>query len=357
MLPIRLGDYNEFLEPWVNFIKANGYMKSLKYNFYNYTPAYIYTLIPIAKLGFYPLYAIKFISILFEYILAYFVGKIAFLKYKKSIVYWISFAIIPALPTLILNGSVLGQCDSIYSAFVVVSIYFCLTNRWFMAVILLGLAMSFKLQAIFILPFYFVLMLRGKIQWYYFISIPIIYFLTILPAWLYGRPLTELLTIYISQSDYYKSLSTFFPSIYIWFNDDYYEIKKLLGLLFTTVFTLFFGTLLSRSKYNFTFEMWIKLAFLSTIIMPFILPGMRERYLYLGDVLAVLYFIISPKLYRISLGILIVSFYSYISCSRFKDFLPLWPAFILYSIVIYFAILDFINSLHNSSTSPTYEIT
>lgn len=357
MLPIRLGDYNEFLEPWINFITANGYIKSLKYDFYNYTPAYIYFLIPIAKLGIYPLYAIKFISILFEYILAYIIGKIAFLKYKNSIVYWISFAIVPALPTLILNGSVLGQCDSIYSSFVVASIYFSLNKKRFLSVIFVGLAISFKLQTIFILPFYFVYMLKGNIKWYYFLSIPIIYFLSILPAWLYGRPLTDLLTIYISQSNYYKSLSTFFPSIYIWLNDDNYEVKKLFGLLFTTAFTLYFGVFLSKKKYNFTFEIWIKLAFLSAIIIPFILPGMRERYLYLGDVLAVLYFMISPKLYRISLGILLVSFYSYISCSRFKDFLPLWPAFILYSIVIYFAILDFVNSLNNSITSSTNEIT
>ncbi len=346
--PIRLGDYNEFLEPWVNFIKAHGYSDSLKYNFYNYTPSYIYILIGIAKLGFYPLYSIKIVSILFEYLLAFYIGKIAWLKYKSNLVFWISFAVVPLLPTLLLNGAVWGQCDSIYSAFVVGSIYYIFKKKQFLSVLFLGLALAFKIQAIFILPVYFVLILRREIKWYYFLLVPVIYFLSILPTWLYGRPFSELSTIYLSQSNYYKSLTTFFPNVYIWLNDDFYDLKKLFGLIFTILFTIIIGVLFSRKKYNFNFETWIKLAFLSVIIMPFILPGMRERYLYLGDVFAVMYFFHFPKKIGISLGILFVSFYAYISCSRFKEFLPLWPSFFIYSGIIFLAVKDFVITINNS---------
>jgi Gpi18-like mannosyltransferase len=250
----------------------------------------------------------------------------------------------------LLNGAVWGQCDSIYSAFVVGSIYYIFKKKQFLSVLFLGLALAFKIQAIFILPLFFVLLLHGKIKWYYFLTIPFIYFLSVIPTWLYGRALLELLTIYFSQSNYYEMLTIFFPNIYIWMGDDYYQLIKKLGFIFTFLFTLVFGIWISRKKYHFTYEMWIKLAFLSVIITPYLLPGMHERYLYLGDVLAVLYFFFFPKKVGISLGIVFVSFYSYISCSRFKEFLPLWPAFFIYSGIIFLVVKDFGASLNDSKS-------
>ena len=34
-------DYMDFLSPWYDFIKSNGGFAALKYEFYNYSPAYI----------------------------------------------------------------------------------------------------------------------------------------------------------------------------------------------------------------------------------------------------------------------------------------------------------------------------
>ena len=350
LFPIKLGDYNFYLEPWIKFIKENGYENSLKYNFYNYSPSYIYILIAIAKIGFNPLYSIKIVSILFEFILAYFVGKIAFIKYKNDLVYWISFAVVPLIPTLILNGAFWGQCDSIYSAFVLGSLYFILKKKEFLSIVFLGIAISFKIQAIFIFPFYFVMLLRGNIKWYYFILIPVIYLISILPTWFYGRPLTELLTIYMVQSDYYQGLTIYFPNLYVLINDDYFNPVRFIGMGLTAVFTIIFGVILSHKKYNFTFDIWLKLAFLSVIITPFLLPGMHERYLYLGDVMAVLYYIIFRKNIKLSFGILVVSFYAYMCCSRLKTILPLWPAFVIYLSIIILAMKDFYNSLKETST-------
>jgi len=349
MFPVRLGDYNFYLEPWMNFIKANGYASSLKYDFYNYTPSYIYILIVLAKIGFNPLYSIKIVSILFEYVVAYFVGKIAYLKYGNDIYIWISLAVVPLLPSVLLNAAFWGQCDSIYSAFVLASIYFVFKEKKFLSILLLGFAFAFKLQAVFILPFYFIMLLRGKIKWCYFLLIPAIYFLTILPTWFYGRPMSELLTIYVSQSNYYELLTVYFPNLYIWINNDFYEPVKYVGYLFTILITLVSGIIFGQKKYYFTFEAWIKLAFLSLIIVPFILPGMHERYLYLGDVFAVLYFLVFKRNFHISLGIVFLSFYSYISCSRYKEIVPLWPAFFVYLLVIVLLVKDFVTSINKQN--------
>jgi Predicted integral membrane protein len=349
MFPVKLGDYNFYLAPWINFIKTHGYASSLKYNFYNYTPSYIYILIALAKTGFNPLYSIKIVSIVFEYILAYYVGKIAYLKYENSLVFWISFAVIPVLPAVLLNGAFWGQCDSIYSAFVLGSFYYACKKKQLLSILFLGIAIAFKVQAVFILPLYFVMMLRSNIKWFYFLLIPLIYLLSILPTWLYGRPLSELLTIYFSQSNYFKLLTLHFPNIYIWIPDDFYDFAKLAGVLFTTLFTLLSGIWLSNKKYDFSFETWIELAFLSVIIIPFLLPGMHERYLYLGDIMAALYFILFRKNIHFSLGIILVSFYAYLCCSRLKNTLPLEPAFIIYLLVIVSMAAGFIKRLKSTA--------
>ena len=349
MFPVKTGDFIGFLEPWIEFIKTHGYFSSLKYGFYDYAPSYIYILVLIAKVGLNPLFLVKIVSILFEYLAAFFVGKIAFLKYKNNLAIWISMAVIPLLPSVLLNSSYLSQCDSIYAAFVMGSIYFIIQEKQFLSVLFLAIAFAFKMQTAIILPFFFVLLLRGNIRWYYFLLIPVVFILSITPAWLYGRPFVELLKVYLAQTDRFRLLTLNFPNIYIWINNSLYEPFRQGGIILTFILTLITGFWLSRKRISFTFEDWIKLAFLSSIIVPYILPGMHERYMYLGDLLGVLYYLVLRKNIQLPAGILLVSFYSYIRCSRFNDILPMSPAFIIYTFVIIFTTIDFIKSIKKVS--------
>jgi len=349
LLPIKTGDFNVFLEPWLEFIKAHGYFDSLKYGFYNYTPSYIYILVLIAKIGLNPLYLVKFVSIIFEYLAAYTIGKIAFQKYKNNLVIWISLAVIPLLPSVILNSSYLSQCDSIYAAFGLLSIYFIIKEKQVVSFIFLGIAFAFKMQTAIILPLFYILMLKGKINWYNFLFIPLVFVFSLIPAWAYGRSFSDLINVYVSQANHYQFLTMNFPNLYIWISNDFYEPVKIAGMIITVLVTLISGYLLSNKKYIFTFELWVKLAFLSAIAIPFILPGMHERYMYLGDVLGVLYYLVVRKNIHLPVSIFMISFYSYIRCSRFNDILPMEPAFVLYLTVIILTTFDFIKSLKNES--------
>jgi len=349
LLPIKTGDFNVFLEPWLEFIKAHGYFDSLKYGFYNYTPSYIYILVLIAKIGLNPLYLVKFVSIIFEYLAAYTIGKIAFQKYKNNLVIWISLAVIPLLPSVILNSSYLSQCDSIYAAFGLLSIYFIIKEKQVVSFIFLGIAFAFKMQTAIILPLFYILMLKGKINWYNFLFIPLVFVISLIPAWAYGRSFSDLINVYVSQANHYQFLTMNFPNLYIWISNDFYEPVKIAGMIITVLVTLISGYLLSNKKYIFTFELWVKLAFLSAIAIPFILPGMHERYMYLGDVLGVLYYLVVRKNIHLPVSIFMISFYSYIRCSRFNDILPMEPAFVLYLTVIILTTFDFIKSLKNES--------
>ena len=48
-------------------------------------------------------------------------------------------------------------------------------------------------------------------------------------------------------------------------------------------------------------------------------------------------------------AVLLVSFYSYIRCSRYNGVIPMEPAFVVYLSVIVLTIFDFIKSLKNDS--------
>ena len=186
----------------------------------------------------------------------------------------------------------------------------------------------------FILPLFFVLMLRNKIPWYYFLLIPTVFFISIVPAWMHGRELTDLLRVYFDQSNRYPFLTMNFPNIYIWIDNAYYPTAKLIGVFITFSAVLVSGLFLSRKKYKFEFEDWVFLSFMSVVIVPFILPGMHERYMYLGDILGIVYFLVSKRNPHFPAAILLISLYSYIRCSRYNELLPMWPAFIVYLITI-----------------------
>ncbi|MCI4442409.1 MAG: hypothetical protein JHC39_02790 [Lentimicrobium sp.] len=351
LFPVRTGDFVGFLQPWLDFIKTHGYFSSLKFGFYDYTPSYIYILIVIAKTGLNPLFLVKIVSIVFEYLAAFYIGKLAALKVKSSNIVLISLAVIPLIPTVILNSSYLSQCDSIYAALVLASVFYLLKKKQLLSVVLLGIAFAFKMQSIMLLPFFFVMMLKGNIRWYYFLVVPIIFIISLIPAWFFGRPFSNLINVYISQTNHYQFLTMNFPNLYIWINNDFYEPVKIGGVIFTFFFTLISGIWLSSKRFIFDDEKWLQLAFLSAILIPFLLPGMHERYMYLGDLLGVLYFLVFRKNIHFTIGILLVSLYSYIRCSRYNDILPMWPAFFVYLSVIVLVTFDFLKSFNRQNGS------
>jgi len=357
-------DFTLYLEKWIAYMQQNGYSSSLKDAFHNYTLSYIYILLFIAKLdlpSLYNLYAIKAISVCFEFIAALYIGKLVYMVRKDKIVIWLSLAIIPLLPTVILNSSYQSQCDSIYATFAIASIYYVLNDKRILAMVLLGIAISFKIQTVMIFPFYFLYLLRGNIKWYYFAIVPCIYVLSMIPAWIAGRPILDLLTIYGSQSEYNSGLVSNFANIYV-ITGEIFNSEKIYGMIFVALLTIIAGIILSNKKYIFDNKTWFKFIFLSTIICPFFLPGMLERYMYLGDLFAILFILTFRKKIYLPIGIIFISFYSYIRCLHifstteelrnvfsFFEFIPWKIIAVFFAFIILMATIDFNNTLKINS--------
>src|SRR6267142_4342639 len=146
------GDYIGPLRRWYAFILEHGRFGALQDEFSDYAPTYLYLLSLSTLLGLKPVYAIKLISLVFEALLAVFVFRLVrVINPKGMAAYWAAVGIL-FFPTVILNGSVWGQCDVIHTCMVVLSLYFLIRGKPLPACLAYGFALSIKLQAIFVLP-------------------------------------------------------------------------------------------------------------------------------------------------------------------------------------------------------------
>lgn len=328
ILRISLWDFENpdtrgFYVPWYDAIINGGRWRALATGFANYTPPYLYlltvaTYLPVAKL-----HAIKLIAFLFDFPLAYYVMQLVRLKYPEQrtlalvVVLCVLFA-----PTVFVNSALWGQCDAMYTTFLVASFYYLLRKRMLPSMILLGMAIAFKLQAAFAIPVYAYLYLRQGFPLLYWLTLPAVYLVAILPAWILGRPLRELLRIYLDQAKTYPYLTQNAPNFYQWLTPDASVWSKG-GLLFTGGLLYLLGVLVLRSRVKFTEETWLKIALSVALLVPFTLPQMHERYFFFADMLALVYAFYFPRFWYVPLLVIGGSLLSYTPFLYGKTPLPL----------------------------------
>ena len=206
-----------------------------------------------------------------------------------------------------------GQADSIYTAGLLGCVYFLMARRNWLAFISFGLAFVFKLQAIFLLPVLIILWFKHQVSWKHFLAIPAVYLIAILPAWAVGRPLGSLLNVYASQADYYNRLTMHAPSLYAWFpnNPDFYKLLYPAGLAFGASAILIFILVAAKSASKMTPALLVELAAFSTLLAPFVLPKMHQRYFFPADILSIVFGFYFPAYFYVPLVINMVSYFSY----------------------------------------------
>lgn len=314
LLPIHSADYTVYLSPWYDFIKSHGGILALKYNFSNYNESYLYLLVITTHLPLSKITAIKSLSIFFDLVLTTFVYLIVRNKYGKSYLPIAAALIALFLPTVFINSSLWAQSDSIYTSFSLAGLYFLLCKKPFWAIIFFGAAFAFKLQAIFLFPLLFVLWMAGEIRLRYFFLLPLIYVVTIFPAYLLGRNFVDMLTLYLTQAGYpSSSLSLSAPTL---FQLIAVPKQQLLpwnhaGIILTLGVVLILSFVVLASKKKMTNEIILKLALAFVLIVPFLLPEMHERYFYLADVLSLVYAFYFPRYFFVPLAVQLCSLESY----------------------------------------------
>ena len=359
-LDYKSDDYNDFLSVWMDTIKTNGGIQALKNTIGNYNAPYLTIMAIISYFDVNYLTAIKVVSIVFDYILAVVVMMIIYELFKndkrKHTYALIGFTVTSLLPTVILNSSAWAQCDSIYTSFALISILFLLKEKNIKAFIFLGIAFSFKLQAIFLFPIFILVYLSKKnFSITNFLIVPVMNFIMCLPAIIIGKPILDCFTVYIDQTrDYSKYIVMNFPNIYCIFMKPVEEsnlIKNSVQGLdtFGTYFTLFcflvIGLIFIHKKIKLDNKSIIKVTLLSIMFATFMLPHMHDRYLYLADIIAVIYLVLEPKKFYIPLGIWFISLYTYIEYICETHAIPIYIVGILFAILIFIMAKDTIKDL------------
>ena len=156
-------DYQVCLSAWFDQMKEIGNISALaaykgNYNYPYATILLLLTFIPVPSL-----YSIKMVSVLFDFLTA---GCIALTAMhtiadgRRNGIGLVAYALVLCNPLAVMNSGYLAQCESIWTALGLLSFYLIIVKeRSGAGMFVFGAALTFKLQAIFILPilliFYF----------------------------------------------------------------------------------------------------------------------------------------------------------------------------------------------------------
>jgi len=343
------GDYIYFLKPWIEEYRSMTFFEGLGTKVGTYNPPYMYLLNIISRMNLPDLTVIKIISVFFDVLLAYFVMRIVALRTDRVNVHIFSFLLILSLPTVVLNSAMWGQCDSIYAAFAVGSVYFGLTKQSKKAYAFMALAVTFKLQAVFLLPILPMFVITNKIRFrdcYMFFAV---YLATLLPAIIAGMPIYDALFSYVSQASYYSSLNLNMINIWRFVEQVNYESFRTAGIFMTgvAVLGLMYFTYVNRKRLVNTVD-FVRLAYLFAVIMPFMLPKMHDRYYFMADILAVAVFFYDKRRWYVPAVTVLCSYVSYAYFLMFwAELLDYRYAVIALFVVIMIVLRDYIISLRS----------
>lgn len=293
MLSHQTYDYLDFLSHWVQFFRDNGGFAALRQPIGDYNVPYLYFLAAFSYLPLPDLYLIKALSLLFDLLLAFAGAHLARRVITQPLAYPIAFSALLLLPTVVLNGAYWGQCDTLYAALTLLALMDALEEHPARSVVWLGIAFSFKLQTIFLIPLWCVLWYSKRIKFKHLCLFPVSYFVTILPALLLGRPLWSILEVYFKQAgQYHDRLTLNAPSIFALIpygaevNADF--LAKLgIFAAFTLVFVLLGALFFFRRR--LTDSHILTAALILAIGVPLFLPYMHDRYFILAETLSVVW--------------------------------------------------------------------
>lgn len=306
------------LLPWYDVIKENGGIYALGSQVGDYNMLYQFIIAVFTYLPIEPLSAYKLLSCIFDYLLAAAMGYFVYFFSEKDRILkgTMAYMLVLMSPIVILNSSYWGQCDAIYTFFCVASLLAFCREKYPLTFVLYGVAFAFKLQAVFLLPFFlFAYFVKKKFSVLYFGIIPVMMVILSIPGLIMGRSVAEVFTIYLNQTGSYKSITMNYPTFWNLLqsaNMDafYINMKKPAIALTVVVIALLMVTWIVK-KVPMTTRNMIYMAFLLAYTCVLILPSMHERYGYLYEILAVLVAFLQIRTLPCLVGMYLASFAIY----------------------------------------------
>ncbi|MBP3483682.1 MAG: conjugal transfer protein TraL [Oscillospiraceae bacterium] len=288
LLDYQSDDYLTFLAPWTQFFRDKGGFAALRYSLGNYNPPYMYFLALFSYSDISELYLIKLLSVVFDVLLAWACMKLLGLYTGSRAKLLGVFLAVLFLPTVVINGAYWAQCDSIYAFFGLFALYLGLRGRGCASMISLAACFAFKLQAVFIIPVFFILLLAKKIRWRELLVFPAAYIVFMLPALIAGRPFIETMTLYFAQAgtvgDAMNYNAPSLTSMFRWSGSTESRSILLIAAAFALVLASYVFAAVKRRALDDT--VILGFALLLAMGIPYLLPHMHDRYFFISGVLA-----------------------------------------------------------------------
>lgn len=315
LLPITSSDFTNYVIPWLQALQQRG-AAGLSGEFSNYTPPYIYLLYLVKGLeplvG--PVALVKLLNVPFVAGIALALGAIVRDATRDRSRGLVAAAVLCLTPTVLVNAFAWGQSDSVYACFVLLSVLCACTHRPLVAAVMFGVALSFKFQSIFLLPFLLYLWRSGQMRLAHLAVVPMIYGTLMIPAAVAGRAWAELLTIYYQQARGFGELSLFAPNPW-WFAEHWHLLPARAGAVVGIIIGGATGLAIALSslKLEKSPADSLLVATLSAAAMPYVLPRMHDRYFFIADLLSLAMAFVHPRYWLAAVLFQIGSLTSYLA--------------------------------------------
>ena len=356
-------DMKRFLIPWFQTIKANGGFLSLNQQVGDYGLLYQTIIAAFSYTDVSPVYLYKALSILFDFLLAgstaYFISKTVTGKlclhgidYRKFLIY----ACVLLLPTVIMNSAFWGQCDSIYTFFLLWSLWFLYKEKYNLSFFLLGCSFAFKLQGIFLVPLFLFFCLHKKLSFSKFLITAFTFWFSGIIAYVHGRGLLDGFSVYLFQVGEYKRIWMNAPSFWFFFEENYEKYHILAICLTFVILTIVLLMLYKNCITISSFEQIIVFALFIEWTCIIFLPSMHERYTYVMDILTLILAFLDKKFIKyaiITIGTSCLTYntYLFIGNNTTLVFVILYCLFFFFYIVAWLHFTFFSSRLVRNSQS------
>ncbi len=318
-------DYQNFLTRWVKTIREQGGFAALRYNIGNYNVPYLYFLALFSYSSIRDLYLIKLLSIFFDVILAWGVMRTVYCFTDRRATVLAAFFVTLFLPTVVLNGAYWGQCDCIYGAFAVWSVYFALKEKPIASVCMIALSFAFKLQAVFLMPVFLIFLFARKMKWWHLVFFPITYVLTVLPAVAAGRPFMSTILLYFNQAGTVGGGLNYNSSSMYSFLRSAENTEQLarIGIIAAFAFLLLLYLFCFLRRRHLGNKALLVCSLLICVAVPFLLPHMHDRYFFIADILSLAFAFVFVRLAHVPVLVSFASLLGYHAYLRMRYLLPM----------------------------------
>ena len=293
--------------PWFSTMKEGGGLASLSRQVGDYGLLYQTIVALLTYIDANPVYLYKTVSVVFDFLLAisiaYFVSncglEFVFKDKDKGEAFCLTYAYVILLPTVVMNSAFWGQCDSIYTFFLLWSVWFLYKEKFPSSFFMLGWALAFKFQSVLLFPlFVYYYFSKKRFSLLNILITVCTFWISGLVVYIYRWTALDSVNIYSNQVVMFKRMWMNVPSFWIIIGDDYNKLYLYaIGLTFL-ILGIGLCMVITGRVHMDSFEQIVALAaFIEWTCIVF-LPAMHERYTYVMDLLLLMLAVINNKFFK-----------------------------------------------------------